>query len=384
MIGFEDTLATMNVNPDPVQGYNPDEKAPGPPTQSGGAPINPGLATLSESMFGIFTKVSGLFSANMGDNPGLQSGVALKRLQDKGDTSTVQYFKAMERAICRTDRIIIDAIPTVYDTPRITRILKEDGTFDMTEINQQIFDEQSQKMVTVNDVTVGKYDVVCSAGPSFQNRQDEAVAAITETAAVMPEIMQVGADVMLNNITAPGMAALAVRVRNNLFNTGVIPVEQWTDEEKRKQLMSIGAIPPEEMTEDEQLQAFIQQATPPPPPTPADKLASAEEQRVQAETGAVVSKSELGQQEQDRKDLQTRLDAQQQAFDQQAQDQKTFFDQFIQGQETQAQVINDMAGAWKLMREAMGLDTFTGPGGQAAFIDQAAIIRDKQDDVNGT
>ncbi len=43
-----------------------------------------------------------------------------------------------------------------------------------------------------------------------------------------------------------------------------------------------------------------------------------------------------------------------------------------------AEVLNKQADTWNKMREAMGLDAITGPGGMRAFIDQAAVIRESQ------
>lgn len=295
--GHEDTLATMNTNADPVQTYNVDPKAPGPPPRTGGATINAGLNTLSNDMNGIIRQSAGLFAANMGDNPGLQSGVALKRLQDKGDTGTIKYFKAHERAIRRTARILVDAIPVVYDTRRQVRILKEDGSFDMKVINEKtmIQDQQTGKLVVLNDVTKGKYDVACSAGPAFQNRQEETVSAMTEMAQVMPEVLQTGGDILFNNLTSPGMDLLAARLRLQLFQAGAIPEDQQTDEEKQKAA-----------------EAAQQQ----PPPDAATLLAQAEQSKAEAQNNKVMIQAQAIQRQEDRKDFEAEQAAQQQRFDQ--------------------------------------------------------------------
>lgn len=236
MAGFEKTLATLNTNADPVQGYNHDPEAPGAPQQSGGAQINQGLRVLSESMSMMITKVAGLFSANMGDNPGLQSGVAIKSLQDKGDTGTVKYFSSLEVGICHTGKILVGAIPIVYDTKRQVRITQEDGTAEMTVVNDKIFDEETNAFVPSNDLSIGKYDVTCSAGPSFQNRQQEAVTGILEASQVNPAIMEVGGDILTRNMSFPGAEQISERLRAQLFDAGMIPVEQMTDEEKQELL----------------------------------------------------------------------------------------------------------------------------------------------------
>lgn len=121
------TLRTLNTNSDPVQFYDADAEAPGVPQQQGGAQINPGLRTISEGMQNLMSATAGIFAAGMGDNPNAQSGVAIERLQNKGNNVTSKYFLAMEVAICATARAIIDAIPQVYDVQRQVRIIQADG-----------------------------------------------------------------------------------------------------------------------------------------------------------------------------------------------------------------------------------------------------------------
>ena len=231
--GNEATLATLNTNNDPVQFYQADSEAP-PPQQTGGAVINQGLRAISAGMQQLIGQSVGLFAANMGDNPGLQSGVAIKSLQRKGDTGMIKYFKAQEVAIQHTGKILIDAIPKIYDTDRMVRILKEDGSSDMEQINHTIIDQQTGESVVLNDLSVGVYDVIASSGASFQNRQEESNAALLEMAAIDPSIIEMSGDIMLKNVSAPGMNVLAERKRMQLLESGAIPEEQWTEEEQQK------------------------------------------------------------------------------------------------------------------------------------------------------
>jgi len=229
--GHEDSLATLNTNSDPVQFYNVDPEFPGPPQQNGGAQINPGLRTISEAMRGMIGYSAGMFAANMGDNPGLQSGVAIKELQNKGDNSTFKYNKSLQVAIAATGKILCDAIPKVYDTERTIRVLYEDQTYDMTDINQRVIDNDTGEIVTINDLSQGVYDITCKAGPSFRNRQQETLEMILEVAKVDPSIMQTAGDVLMQNINSPAADSIAERKREQMIRAGMIPMSQMTEEE---------------------------------------------------------------------------------------------------------------------------------------------------------
>ena len=235
--GHGEQLSTMNTNSDPVQFYNhvPDQPQP---YESGGAKINPGLRTISESMRQMMGQTAGMFAASMGDNPGLQSGVAIEKLQNKGDTGTIKYFSAQECAIERTAKVIIDAIPRVYDTQRMVRIVGEDGASEMITLYEQVQDQETGQLVILNDISQGSYDVTCSAGAAFQNRQQETVSAITEIGQVDPTFVELGGDILAQNITAPGMKDIAGRKRQLLFNNGAIPLDQMTQEEQQKTMQA--------------------------------------------------------------------------------------------------------------------------------------------------
>lgn len=229
--GHESQLKTMNTNTDPVQFYTFVENQP-PPFKMGGPVMNPGLSAVSETMSILMNQVGGKFAANMGDNPNAQSGVAIQALQDKGDTHDYDYTENHEIALTHTFRILKDAIPRVYSGERQARILNEDGSAEFVDLYETVADRQTGEDVTLNDLSQGSYSVTCKAGPAFRNRQDKTVQAFLEIAQVKPEVLEIGADVFLRNINAPGVDQVADRLRQQLFESGVIPEDQLTEEEK--------------------------------------------------------------------------------------------------------------------------------------------------------
>jgi hypothetical protein len=185
-------------------------------------------------MQGMINATAGMFAANMGDNPNAQSGVAIRQLQDKGDNGTFKYSRSMEIAIQATGNLIKDAIPKVYDTERTIRVLKEDESYDMADINQKVIDNATGEIVVINDLGVGTYDVVCKAGPSYKNRQQETIEAITNLAQIDPSLMQIAGDLLLQNVATPAAAQIAERKRAQMIQQGLIPMEQMTEEEMAK------------------------------------------------------------------------------------------------------------------------------------------------------
>jgi hypothetical protein len=322
--GHEKQLETLNTNADPVQFYNVDPESPAVPQQQGGSQVNPGLARISESMRAIIGQTAGMFAANMGDNPGLQSGVAIKQLQDRGTNSTMKYSRGLEIAVAATGRLLKDAIPMVYDTERQVRILREDESYDMVPINQKVIDNATGEIVTVNDLQVGTYDVTCRAGPSFRNRQQETIEAITTLAQTDPSLMQIAGDLLLQNISTPAASQIAERKRIQMIAAGLIPQSQMTEEE----LQEMAA----------KMQAQGQQQA----PDPAMVLAQAEQMKAQAD----MMKAQIDAQKVQNDTLRIQLQAQNEQNELVAEQAKTQVDVFnAQTNRIKAQVEAEKVGA---------------------------------------
>ena len=231
--GFESKLSTLNTNMEPIQLFNPDPELPGAPQQNGGGQINPALRTIVQSTADSLNYNAGLFSSNMGDNPGLQSGVAIDRQIDRGNNGTAIYFDAMEVAIGHTGKILVDAIPKVYDSTRVVRVLQEDGGQELIQINQPVVDQQTGETIYLNDLGQGSYDVVCDMGAAYKNRQKETADLFAQVIQYDPAIMEMGRDIWLNSLEGVGFDDLAERARGMMIQQGLIPLEQMTQEERQ-------------------------------------------------------------------------------------------------------------------------------------------------------
>ena len=334
----------LNVSSDPALPYESDD-SPGvkAPYKIGGAEINPGLESTSQSMLQNLQSTAGI--DQLPNQPlGLQSGLAVELKQQRGDTRNWKYTKSKQIAVCLTGKILMRAIPKVYDTERQVRIINEDSSVEMVMLNERVVDTQTEEPVEIIDLSKGVYDVVCDVSKSFKNRQGETVNSIVEVAAIDPTIIEEGRDVLYKNMNAPGFDILAERVRQKMVLAGSIPEDQLTDEE---------------------IEFLAEQPEPPP-----DPIAEALARQAEADDDRI----ELAGIEAVRKDKETDAKIAKQQSDEARDSLKLAMEQVTQA----AEVLNTQAASWKLMREAMGIDTITGPGGLADFIEQARIIAEAQ------
>jgi len=277
--------ARLNTSSEPVLWFNPDPKAPdGKPVETGGAKINEGLKVLSDDMANIIDRSAGIFSANRGDDAGFeQSGVAIEALQDRGDAGANKYIAAREVAQAPIGRILVKAIPKVYQPGRQVRILGEDGSEEFQTLGIQVQDQQTGQMVLLNELEQGTYDVTCTSGPSFQSRSSETATAIKEIGTIDPTFIEQNGDILANSVNSPGMKQVAERKRRELFLKDMIPDDQLTDEEKaqkRQQGLINGTIPPETPEEAKLVQWAQSQ---PKPEDPMMVAAQAEAEKAAAD-----------------------------------------------------------------------------------------------------
>lgn len=373
-------MEQMNTSAQRTYFYTPDPATGGgPPIRSGGPQISPGTQQAVQNSLDDIATTSARAALMNGSLDSQLSGVAIQSLQNKGDTVSIGYFKALEIAICATAKILVESIPALYDTATQKRILNEDDSYEMLEINKRVIDMDTRQEVVLNDLRKGKYDVTCDAGPAFRNRQQETVKALTELAQVVPGVGELAADIQLKNIASPGVDLVAERVRRQLVSSGAIPDSQLTDEERE---------------ELQQAQLMAQQQ--PQEPSAEDKIADAELARVNAETQDVIARAQLKQEELRIKEQKDLLDAQNKAeklqMDElmlmmkqqqnQIANQQALIEAQVKGQAQVYETLNTQANTLKTLKDALGVDAIVGPSNTEAYINQAETIVEQQEEID--
>lgn len=160
--------------------------------------------------------VVGIYDPALGARSNETSGVAIRARQGESDTGSFHFIDNLNRAIAHTGRIIIDLVPHVYSGQRIIRVLGGDNGDEPR--NVQLGDKQSMMagLQQVYDLSVGKYDLVVSTGPSFTTRRQEAAAQMTELMRAFPESAQVIGDLLAKNMDWPGADEIAKRLQTLL------------------------------------------------------------------------------------------------------------------------------------------------------------------------
>jgi len=221
--GLEDKWRNAHLSDDPLLLWNDEEtdKMPQmvPPIQ-----MEPALIQESQQLSQDLRDISGLHEASLGMVSNEVSGKAINARQRVGEMGVVLYTDNLNMAIEEAGRVMNMVIPKYYDTPRTVKVLGEEGKEDLAFINDPNNPD--------SDITVGKYSVTITTGPSYATKRVEAVETLTSLVNSAPEAMSVGLDIIVDNMDLPGAEKLAKRLRAAL-PPQFQDVEDMTPEEQQ-------------------------------------------------------------------------------------------------------------------------------------------------------
>jgi hypothetical protein len=91
------------------------------------------------------------------------------------------------------------------------RIIGADEKPEIITLNQRVTTEEGVEKI-LNDVSVGRYDVVMDTGPGFATKRGEAVEAMMTLLAADPNLMATAGDLIFRNMDFPGADIIADRM----------------------------------------------------------------------------------------------------------------------------------------------------------------------------
>lgn len=183
--------------------------------------------------------VTGQYQAEMGAPGNEKSGIAIQQRQRQSDTANYHYTDNQGMALRYLGRLLLDAIPRVYDTQRAVQALGMDGTQSGVVIDPGMQasaqvalppgpDGQPQQppqgmplekqrqiegaILAINP-TIGRYDVEADVGPAFATRKQDAFNALTQVIQAAPALMAQIGDLVFQSADFPLADEIAERLK---------------------------------------------------------------------------------------------------------------------------------------------------------------------------
>lgn len=224
--GREQQWRESHLSDDPLLIWNANSGAP-PVRQS---PVEMEAALIQEAGMASqdIRDVSNIHEASLGMQSNEVSGKAIMARQRVGEVGSVTYQDNLNAAIEEAGRLIDALIPFVYDTPRTIKVLGADMVHEkLVRVN----DDSDPESV---DITLGKYHVTITTGPSYVTRRVEAREEMMAMVNAMPQTMGIAADKIVEAQDWPGAEEIARRLRTQL-PAGMVSQEDMDDEQVQQQ-----------------------------------------------------------------------------------------------------------------------------------------------------
>jgi hypothetical protein len=219
---FKSDWQTANQKNHAVLVYKPtslDGQTVPPPQRT--QPADAGASVLQGMSMAVdnLKAVTGVFDASLGAPGNETSGRAIIARQKEGDNSNYHFMANMQIATHHLGRILVDMIPKIYDTARTVRILGEDMTDKIVELNQESEDQDE-----IYDMSVGEYEILVDVGPTYETKRVETAQNLINIITALPQVGTITADILMRQLDFPLSDEAADRLKRMIQNTnpGVI------------------------------------------------------------------------------------------------------------------------------------------------------------------
>jgi len=188
------------------------------------AVMNQALAALLQQTSADIQEVTGGSQA-MQQMPSNIAQETVNNLMNRSDMASFIYLDNMAKSLKRAGEVWLSMAREVYGSDREVRVVNEDGTDDIALMNAQVVDRQTGRVVALNDLSTGRYDVTVDVGPSYTARRDATVSVLTNVLSTMlpndpmrPAIQ----GIILDNIDGEGLDDFKEYNRNQLLTSGIV------------------------------------------------------------------------------------------------------------------------------------------------------------------
>jgi hypothetical protein len=214
-------------------------------------PIPTGIINAMQGAKESVKEALGLYNASLGARSNETSGVAIDARKVEGEVATFHFADNRNKSIEQVGRILVSAIPEVYDTDRIIQIIGEEENPIKVGINGAP-PQEGQKQPY--DLRKGQYDVRVTTGASYTTKRQEAAAVFGDVLKNNPQLIQVLGDLWAKNLDVAGAESMAARLHK------MVPKELLADEEADEDKPAIDPEKEEMAQVIEGLQGQLQQA----------------------------------------------------------------------------------------------------------------------------
>lgn len=171
--------------------------------------MSSGFVNAAKSALDDIKASMGMYNASIGQRSNETSGIAIARRKEEGDVANYHFADNLVKSIQHLGKIIVCAVPDIYDTQRIISIVDGEGNTKRIGINGAWADNQKRRY----DLTKGQYDVRVTTGAPYSTRRQETADLVMNLITQNPELMNIIGDIGFKNSDVAGASEIAERIR---------------------------------------------------------------------------------------------------------------------------------------------------------------------------
>ncbi len=212
ILPYKSVWDNSSTKPTPYLPYKHVPNVPPPQRMEPGS-LNAAAVQFMQLMTDEMKATTGIYDAALGARSNETSGIAIAQRTEQGNQASFHFVDNLEHSLEHAGRVMLDMIPKIYDNERTLKLIGADDTEKEVTVNKPMFQLGGTTMKH-NDLSQAKFNSVrVILGPSYASRRAEAVQQLTQLIQAMPQVGQIGADLVVKNLDFDGADQLAERLR---------------------------------------------------------------------------------------------------------------------------------------------------------------------------
>lgn len=149
--------------------YDPTDGAPVPVQPT---PLGNELYTQEQTAKNDIDHALGLYEMMMGNAQAApQTYKATISIDEFGQRKMKSKLADVEAALTRLGTIAIPLMQQLYTTQKVFRVIQPNNSINEYVINKQLVDDKSGEVKVINDITIGKYDIIVVSGSTLPSNR---------------------------------------------------------------------------------------------------------------------------------------------------------------------------------------------------------------------
>lgn len=236
--GHEEEYGNVKIERPPIMIFEPDPNNTGPPKRTGAPAVQQmAMSRIKQAEMDIYATTN-MYPPSLGLNVGLESGVALKHQDEKGDRGSYVFVDNHMKSIKHSAEVLEDIMTNIFDTERVMDVLNLDGTTETVTINQlqkdgygkPVIDQKTGKEVMVNDLRT-TFRTVVDVSKAYSTQKEESLDQLIELINADETFKMFSTDLIAKNASILESDELYKRIRKHMITQGTAdPTDEETEE----------------------------------------------------------------------------------------------------------------------------------------------------------